>query len=185
MNGLWVKIALAVSLALNLFIGGAVAGAAFQRHRVMDMRNGPAPGNPLMRAGDGLPPDEREAYRMRMRQSAMANQALLAADRAARDRAVIAFSAPNFDPQAATTALAASRDAEVAARTQLETTVVDFAKTLDPDDRRALAQGLKQGPGRGGRAGFGGRRHNGGMGGPMHDSPPGDGLPPPGPPGGQ
>jgi uncharacterized membrane protein len=173
MNALWVKIALAVSLALNLFIIGTVVGAGFQRHRAVEMRGAPAPGNPMMRAGDSLPPPERQAYRMHLRQAALANQPLLAANRAARDKVADAFSAPNFDVTAAQAALAASRDAENTARTQLENALVDFAKTLPADQRKMLAEGLRQPPpGRGG--GFGGRGgHRGGMGrGPGRDGPP-------------
>jgi uncharacterized membrane protein len=181
MNSMWVKIALAVSLAVNLFIIGAGAGAAFQRHRMVEMRVAPVPGNPMMRAGDGLAPPEREAYRMRMRQAGLANQPLLAANRAARQKVVDAFSAPNFDAAAAESALAASRDAENTARTQLENAVVEFAKGLNADERRTLAEGLRQPPmgGRGGGRGGRGGRRNGGMGGPGPDGPT-DGGPPPG-----
>jgi uncharacterized membrane protein len=183
MNSMWVKIALAVSLALNLFVIGAGVGAEFQRHRMVQMRVAPVPGNPMMRAGDGLPPDQREAYRMRMRQAGLANQPLLAANRAARDKVADAFSAPTFDADAATRALAASRDAENTARAQLENAVVEFAKGLTLDQRKVLAEGLRQPP-QGGRGGRGGRR-GGGMGGfgrgdfgPGGPGPSGDGSPP-------
>jgi uncharacterized membrane protein len=116
-----------------------------------------------------------------MRQAALANQPLLAANRAARDKVADAFSAPNFDAAAAESALAASRESENTARTQLENAVVEFAKGLNADQRKILAEGLRQPPpgGRGGRGGFGhGGRRGGGMGGPGPGGPAFDGSPP-------
>jgi uncharacterized membrane protein len=177
MNGSWIKIALAVSLAVNLFMIGAVAGAAFQRHRTGEMRAGAVPGNPLMRVGERLPEAERQAFRTQMRQAGLANRPLLETNRAARDKVAEVFAAPTFDAAAASAALAASREAETAARTELENAVVTFAKGLNADDRRILAEGLRRPPGRGGRGGHGGGP-GGGPGGFRGDGPDRPGGPP-------
>ena len=153
MNGSWVKIALAASLAVNLFVIGAVAGAAFQGHRAVAMRAGMGPGNPLMRVGERLPEAERQAFLQQIRQAGRANRLLLETNRAARDKVAEVFAAPTFDAAAASTALAASRDAETGARTALENAVVEFAKGLNADDRRILAEGLRRPSRRGGRGG--------------------------------
>ena len=182
MNGLGIKIALAVSLAVNLFVAGAFAGAAFQRHRTVEMRAAPVPGNPMMRVGEGLSPENREAFLAKMRQTGMANRPFLEANRAARAKVVLAFSAPVFDAAAAEQALADARQADMSARAQLETAVVEFAKGLKVEDRAKLAEGLRRG-GPGGRGG--GRRGgpDGRFGGPR--GPEGRPFGPEGPPEGE
>lgn len=162
MNAPWIKIALACSLAVNLFMVGAVAGAAFQRHRTVEMRGGPVQGgNPLMRVGESLPDAQRQAFRTQMRQAGLANRPLLETNRAARDKVAEVFAAPTFDAAAASAALAASREAETAARAQLEGAVVQFAQGLSVEDRKILAEGLRRAPGRGGRGGHGGGHGDG------------------------
>lgn len=189
MNGNWVKIALAVSVAVNLFIAGIAIGAMGQHHRKgAERRQGPGPGNPMMRLTDRLPPDKQEAFRQVMRQSMEANRANAETSRAAREQLISVFSAEIFDAAAASQALAAVRNAETAGRTSMEATMVEFAKGLNPEERKALAQNL--GRPFGGRGGRGGGRRGPGMGGP--DGPPGFGRgeggpppgegPPPGPP---
>lgn len=187
MNGNAVKIGLAVSLGVNLLVIGVVLGAVGQRHRMGEMRRGPGPGNPMMRLGEQLPPDKQEAFRLAMRKSMEANRANAEASRTARDKLIEVFSAETFDAAAATQALAAVRDAETAGRTSMESTMVEFAKGLNPQERKALAQNLGRpfgGPGgRGGRRGM-----RGGMGpgpGGMHDRGPDGPLGPEGPPPGE
>jgi len=178
------KVALAVSLAVNLFVIGIGVGAWGQKHRMDGMRRGPA-GNPMMRLSEQLSPDKQQAFRQRMREVAIANQADARVSREARKTLVEVFSAPTFDAAAATQALAAVRQAETAGRTGMEAAMVDFAKGLNADERKALAQNLARpfGPGRGGRGGGRGMRGMG-PGGPGVDDQGARGyaLPPGGPP---
>jgi uncharacterized membrane protein len=176
MNGKVLPIALAVSLTLNVFVLGAVAGAFGARARVDNHRPPPA-GNPLMRAADRLPPDVRQAYVQRLRAEGAATQPLLQQARAARIEAAQVFAQPTFDAAAAAAALARSRAAETAAREKLETAVVDFAAGLPADQRRQLGAAIRQPPRGGpGRRGGGGGRPGGGMGPPPFQGPgPGDG----------
>ena len=170
MNGKGLAIALAASLALNIFVLGAVAGAYGTRVRTEQQRAAPG-GNPMMRAGDRLPEGPREAYRLRLREQSQATQPLLREAREARMDAARALAADKFDAAAVTAAFARARTADLQARERLEASVVQFAAGLSTDERRALAQGLRQPPrgGRGGpdgRGGPGGRRGPPGMGGP-------------------
>jgi uncharacterized membrane protein len=127
-------------------------------------------GNPIMRAGDQLPPAVQAAYRQRMRAEAEASRPTLQEARAARQQAADAFAQPTFDKPAALAALAKARADETAARENLETAVVEFAATLPLDQRSQLSRALRQPRPGGGRRG----------GGPGMGGGPGPGGPPPG-----
>ena len=172
-------IALAISLTLNVFIVGAVAGAYGARARFSPARP-PAPnGNPLMRAAERLPPEVSAAYRTRMRAESVAARPLVEESREARRAAAEEFGKPSFDKAAAMAALAKARTAETAAREKLETAIVDFAGGLPVEQRRAIGAGIRQPPrpGPGGPGGPGGGRRRGGPDGPPpfeRDRPMGD-----------
>lgn len=161
MSGSTLKVALAASLALNIFVLGAVAGAYGTRMRAEQQRVAPG-GNPLMRAGDQLPEGQREAFRQRLRQQGQLTQPLSREAREARLEAARALGASDFDAAAVSAAFVRARVADIQAREKLETAVVEFAAGLAPAERRRLAEGLRQPP-RAGRGGPGGR---GGVGGP-------------------
>lgn len=159
MSSRGLKIALAVSLVLNVFVVGAVAGAIGMRARLDPRRPPPAAmaGNPLMRGAEALPEDKRDAFRARLRAEGSASRPMLIESRRARAEAARLFAEPQFDAAAATAALAKARTSELAARERMDAVVVDFAKTLSVEERRELAKGLR-GPGRGGRGERGERR---------------------------
>lgn len=173
MSGPWWKVALAVSLACNLFVLGAVAGVMGARMRVEQPRPAAAPGggNPLMRAGDQLAPEQRGAYRARLRLAAMSAQPRAREAREARMEAARLLSQPELDRIAVAQALERARTAELAVREALEGAVVDFAAGLDASERSLIAAGLRRPP-PGGRDARGGRR--GGLG---ADGPPMGPLP--------
>ncbi|CAN5339043.1 hypothetical protein BH11PSE2_BH11PSE2_06490 [soil metagenome] len=182
MSGNGWKIALAISLAVNVFGVGALVGA-MGKQATQDPRRAPPPiGNPLMRAGDQLSPEQQQAFRAMMRARAQTAQPLLREARQDRLDAAKLFGASEFDKTAASAALAKARTADFTARQDLEAAVVDFAATLNVEDRKKLAQGLREPPrGPGGMGGRGGRRGmRGGMGGPPLDGrPDGRGFGPP------
>ncbi len=204
MNGRLPWIGLGLSVALNLFIGGAVIGVLVQNARapatpaakgIADqfapasvgatpapatapapvtlepasppppepvLAQAPAPGrggvtppnqpgNPLLRAGDMLPLKVRGPYREALREATRASQPKLTAARRARQDVSRLMGARNFDPQAVIAALERARNFEVEARADVEMAMVMFAQTMAPPERRLLAQGLQEGPGRGGQ----------------------------------
>jgi len=140
------SIALFASLALNLFLVGAVAGGFVVGHRIRgggDERPSAGRGPPqLWRAGDGLPPDQARAYRVALRDQGRAAREEMHAVRAARLEAWRALGQEPFDAKAAKARLAAIRAEEADARGQIEDSVVDFAVQLSPADRAGLARGL-------------------------------------------
>lgn len=176
MSGSWWKVALALSLACNLFVLGAVAGVMGARMRMEPPRQAAPGGNPLIRAGDQLPPEQRAAYRARMRLAAAAAQPHAREAREARVEAARLFAEPEFDKVAATQALDRARTAELGVRQALEGAVVDFAAGLDTPERRLIADGLRR-PAQGRPGGRGGRRGGFGPEGPPMAPPGMDGRP--------
>lgn len=149
-------IALVASLTLNVFVIGAVGGAAVMRHRVMEERARPTKmGNPLMRVAERLPQDVRARYVARMRQEGAVVWPRMKEARAARAEAAAALSAESYDPASVSAALDRARSAEAATRASLENAVVDFARDLKPEERAVIASALRDPHGRrhGGRGG--------------------------------
>jgi uncharacterized membrane protein len=228
MRGRVLWIGLAISLALNLFIGGTVAGVLLQRARAPEAAPSPLPavepappalapvqvsepkvkavapkpatapiqdltlklppaepgppqpiaaqipaasapprpqsaGNPLLRAGDKLPPQIRGPYRQSLREATEASQAKLQESRRARMEVARLMGAPNFNPDALAAALERSRQAELEARAEVEMAMVRFASTMNVRERRVLSEALREPPG-GPQAGRGGPGRPGGRG---------------------
>lgn len=137
MNRLWVKILLGVSLVLNLFVIGAVAGVLIIRQQALARA-----GDPLMSAADALTPDRREAFRAMIGPTLLSLRPQLRDARMARHDAVARFQAQPFDRAAASADFARARADDAAARGQVEDALLDFAAKLPPDQRAAFAKGL-------------------------------------------
>lgn len=140
-----IKIALAASLALNLFVIGAVAGAAGMQARLTKKAPETSTrGNTsaLMRAAEVLPPAKREAYIARLKTEGENAQADFKAARAARVRASDLIAAQNYDQRRIEDLLAEARTHDVLARTRFESAVVQFAASLTPAERKVLGERL-------------------------------------------
>jgi uncharacterized membrane protein len=145
------------SLALNLFVLGAVAGAAFLGGRFHHHRPAPRGGAPMFAAAAALPQAERTAYSDTLRAAAAEAGPKLREARAARREAWGRLAADPPDAAAVTAELDRARALEAQAREDVDHRVVDFAARLPPPERHALAQALAAPP----------QRH-----GPRHDPPP-------------
>lgn len=140
-------VALVVSVAMNLFLVGVIAGAL----RFAGPMHGPGlrPPGPLWAAADGLSPERRRAYRQALRGEVGGVGGKLFEARRARRAAWLSLSAEGFDPAAVAAALQRARTLEFAARGDVEGRVVAFAATLTPAERAILAKGLARArPGR-------------------------------------
>lgn len=133
------KIALTVSLVLNVFVLGAAAGAWFWRSK-------PAVSQPqdqgIAAAGQALPPDKQQAFRETLAKARHDAQPDSKAARDARDKLAQLLNQSELDRASIDAALDMTRAADVKVRARIEAAVIDFAESLDPKDRAILIDGL-------------------------------------------
>ena len=141
------KIALAVSVALNLF---AVAGGITYvvnrdriERRIEDQRR-PGRERPLAEVLADLDPAVRQRVRTSLRESALAARPDFEAARAARREAIDVAGQPTLDAARVESLLEQSRSAEMRGRTRLENGAVAVLATLTPEERKALAPILQR-----------------------------------------
>jgi len=137
------KIALAASVALNLFAAAAVTTLFVTRAQVADRveaQHRPARAGSPMRLVDQLDPAVRERVRDALRASALAARPDFEEARLKRRQAVEMGRSATFDTARAGALLEQSRSAELRGRARLEADAVALLATLEPDDRRALSE---------------------------------------------
>lgn len=137
------KTLLIVSLVLNIFLLGAIAGGTYrwmakQKADVVAQQRG------LRFAAAELSRDRQDQLRQSLRQTRRASLQEIIDARAGRIAVVQALAAPQFDRATLDAALARTRAADVAVRAQVEATVAEFASTLTPDERLKLVDALEQ-----------------------------------------
>ena len=147
------KIALAVSVAVNLFVAGAVVtGLAVGLRGLPDRSHGERP--PVISLVQSLDEADRAEAERTLRSAALAARGDFETARRLRAEAIELSGAETFDRPAVEAALARSREAEAAGRSRLEGTMLDLLQRLDQDDRQRLAPAFA----RRGREGHRGRR---------------------------
>lgn len=169
------KIALAVSLVLNLFLIGAAVGVAVVGSRVLGERaevRRPAQAQRVFAAFQVLPPERRAALREIMRAQALSAAPDLRAAAEARREASRLIAAPQYDVKAVTAALAQAREAEGRARARIDATLAARLAELTPQERTTFARVLTRGPGRRGRGPGGPPEGEVAPGGPRPPAPP-------------
>ena len=146
------KIALAVSVAVNIFVAGVVVtGLAVGLRHLPDRPYGERP--PIIAMIRSLDEPDRAQTEQALRTTALAAREDFEAARRLRSEAIELAGADTFDRAAVEAALARSREAEGAGRTRLEGTMLDLLQRLDQEDRQRLAPALARrdreaGPGR-------------------------------------
>ena len=141
-------ITLIVSLAVNLFVLGGLAGVAlmgFGRHGP----HGEAGPSRLTGMGAELSPEHRDAWQAAVRGAAQAARPQIRQARTLRRQAWQTLAAEPANPQAALAALDQARAQEIQARAGMDRAVVAFVATLPPPERAKLAEALsrqRQGP---------------------------------------
>lgn len=134
------RIALIVSVILNLFLAGALAGGAlWLRGGAPMIRAGS-----LRIAGDELPSDRRAAFRHALREARVSVRPTILRSRAAKREAARLLRAPTPDPAGILAALAEARTADMTVRAAVEARAVAFAATLPPADRARLADAMQR-----------------------------------------
>lgn len=141
------KIALAVSVALNLFaLAGGVTYVVNRdriERRIEDQRR-PGREGPLAEVLADLDPAVRQSVRTALRESALAARPDFEAARAARREAIDVAGQPALDAARVESLLEQSRAAEMRGRTRLEHGAVAVLATLAPEERKALAPILQR-----------------------------------------
>lgn len=138
-------IVLFVSLAVNLFLVGAVAGGLvvgqkFRAERSQPMRMV----QPVWRAGEVLPPEQARAYHEALRGHGLDVRQAMRQARTERLEAWRGLGDEPFEPARVKARLAQVRNEEAGARGRVEDAIVDFAAGLSPAERRALAESLSR-----------------------------------------
>jgi uncharacterized membrane protein len=152
------KIALAISLVLNLFLIGAGVSAFVFRERLLHDLHGLRPPTPLNVAARALDPDVRAKLRDAMRSAALTAKPDFVAAREARMKAAELAAAPTYDRAAVKAELVEARNSETHGRGLLDDRLLDFMGTLPPDQRAKLAEALKGRPPRHDRHGLDGQK---------------------------
>ncbi len=138
-----VKIALAASVALNLFAAAAVATLFVTRtqveHRVEAQHRAPRTHSP-MRLIEALDPAVRDRVRTELRAAALAARPDFEEARLKRRQAVEMSRSETFDADRARVLLQESRVAEMRGRARIEANAVALLATLEPADRQALSE---------------------------------------------
>jgi uncharacterized membrane protein len=147
-------ILLFVSLALNLFIIGAGAGAFLLGER-LHARRGPevrgAP--PMFAAAQALPGDEAGAYRDALSAEALAVRPMLRQARAMRRDAWLKLGTDPLDAAGVVADLDKARALQAQAQSEVDKKIVDYAAHLSAADRARFAAALAQPPQRRGGGG--------------------------------
>jgi uncharacterized membrane protein len=136
------KVALAVSVALNLFaVAGGVTLWVTKTKAEDKIEAAQAPGREasFREIVAGMDPEVRQHVRSTLRASAMSSRPDFEASRAARRQAVELMRGPTPDAAAANALLDQSRAAEMRGRARLEHDATALLATLEPKDRQALA----------------------------------------------
>ena len=143
MNARTLKIALAASVALNLFAAAAGATLLVGRANVerrIEAQHRPPRDRSFMTVVEGLDPAVRERVRETLRASARAARPDFEETRLKRRQATALVRSANFDPARVSALLDESRAAELRGRARLEADAVAVLATLEPDDRAALSE---------------------------------------------
>ena len=141
------KIALAVSVALNVFAAAGAVTYVVNRDRIerkIEDQRRPGREGPLAEVLADLDPAVRDRVRSALRESALAARPDFEAARAARREAIDVAGQPTLDALRVQTLLDQSRAAEMRGRTRLENGAVAVLGTLTPDERKALTPILQR-----------------------------------------
>ncbi len=143
MNARSLKIALAVSVALNLFAVAAGATLLVGRANVeqrLDAQHRAPRDRSFMAVVEGLDPAVRDRVRTTLRASALAAHPDFEETRLKRREAIALARSAEFDPARVAALLEQSRVAELRGRARLEADAVALLATLESDDRAALSE---------------------------------------------
>lgn len=135
------------SVALNLFLLGAIAGGAYRwfaaRHPAEATAGARVAAPTALRfAAQGLSPERQRQFQEALQHARREARPLVQEARAGRRDVLRLVAAAQFDRAALDAALANTRAADRAVRERVEAAVAQFVATLTPAERTVFAQGL-------------------------------------------
>ena len=140
----WLVTGLAVSLAINLFFIGVVAGRSLN-----GIKPPPGPGDPTLgyiRGLRNLPADKQAMIRPILRHHFRALRPTLRQIRPARHKVIEALKASPFDARKLEQALAHLRQVLGTTQAESHASLVEIASKLSATERRQLAEFISQAP---------------------------------------
>jgi len=139
----WVVVLLVASLVANIFLLGLIGGSVWHwtHDRGMGFRGGWR-----TRLEHSLPEPKAQEMRREIRETFRQSMPALREGRAARAEAARLFVQPQFDANAINARLDQARTTDMVFRTNLEHRMIQFASTLPQDQRKKMAEALKDGP---------------------------------------
>lgn len=133
---------LLVSVLLNVFLIGGVGGGLY--HWMVSAKPAEAVVNQhgLRQAMFKLPPERRRELRQLLRHNRADSQPLIMAGREARLGVIKQLETPSLDREALVAELAKAREADMALRALVDSTLAQFAGNLPQDERQKLVEAL-------------------------------------------
>jgi len=135
---------LVVSVLLNVFLIGGVGGGLYQWMTAARPAEAVVNQHGLRQAMIKLPAERRKELRQLLRQNRADSQPLIMAGREARLGVIKQLEAPTLDRAVLVAELAKAREADVALRALVDTTLAQFASNLPQDERQKLVEALYQ-----------------------------------------
>ena len=135
----------AVSLVLNVFLLGSIAGGAYWLSGPLAQKRTEAAQQRGIRfAAADLSPERQKQLREALRRTRRESLPLIRDARDGRIDLAHILAAQQFDRRALDDALARTREADLAVRARIEGTVADFAATLTPEERLKLVGAMER-----------------------------------------
>lgn len=134
------RVALAVSIVLNLFLAAALAAGYVSLHTGSRMINAGS----LRIAGAELPVAVRKPFRAALRETRQSMRPTIIQARAAKAQAAVLLRQPVIDQAAVIAALDRARAADMTIRAAVERRAIAYAAALPPADRATLADAMKR-----------------------------------------
>ncbi|MDY7066146.1 hypothetical protein PsexTeo8_26020 [Pseudomonas extremaustralis] len=142
MTGKSLKPWLFVSVVLNVFLLGGVGGGLYHWMASAKPVEVAVNQHGLRQAMVKLPVERRRELRQLLRHNRDDSQPLIMAGREARLGVIKQLEAPTLDRDVLVAELAKAREADMALRGLVDSTLAQFASTLPLDERKALVQAL-------------------------------------------
>ncbi|WP_053134888.1 periplasmic heavy metal sensor [Pseudomonas sp. MIACH] len=131
-----------VSVLLNVFLIGGVGGGLYHWLASSPPAEAVVNQHGLRQAMFKLPAERRRELRQLLRHNRDDSQPLIMAGREARLGVIKQLEAPTLDREALVAELAKAREADVALRALVDSTLAQFAGNLPQDERQKLVEAL-------------------------------------------